>query len=145
MSTLEALAQGVDGVPFNGVICAAMDARCRQVYTANFVCRDGAVTRVTPDEAMSLDACLDRLQATEQRVLFVGDGAKLCCEAACERGMDATAAPNPLRYVRARGIALAAKLLSDQNAWITASQLQPMYLRLPQAERELKAKQALKG
>ena len=145
VSTLEALALNVDGVPFRGIVCAAMDARCRQVYTAHFLCENGVVTRVTSDEAMSLDVCLDRLQSIEQRVLFVGDGANLCYEAARERGMDVVLAPHPLRYVRARGVALAAKRLLERNALVTASQLQPLYLRLPQAERELKAKQALKG
>ncbi len=144
VSTLEALGMGLDGVPFSGVICAAMDARCRQVYTANFCCQNGVVTRLTPDEAMALDACLDRLEKLSQPVLFVGDGAALCEEAAKERRMTAYLAPHHLRFVRPRGIALTAARLMRENALVSASQLQPMYLRLPQAERELKAKQALK-
>ncbi len=144
VSTLEALACGVDGVPFSGVICAAMDARCRQVYTASFSCENGSVGRITPDEAMSLDACLEQLEAGGRPVLFVGDGAVLCYEAAKDK-LPCSLAPSHLRFVRPRGIALAAKRLAERDGWVSAATLQPLYLRLPQAERELKARQALKG
>ena len=124
------------------MICAVMDARCRQVYTASFSCENGAVTRLTPDEAMSIDDCKSSLMALCRPVVFVGDGAKLCVDA-CQDELDCVAAPVPLRYVRPRGIALAAQRLASQDKLIPASQLQPTYLRLPQAERELRAKQGL--
>ncbi len=143
VSTLEALALNFDGVPMNGVICAVMDARCRQVYTASFTIESGVVSRLTPDEAMSIDDCRDRLQAIGKPVVFVGDGALLCYDA-CRETLDCVAAPSHLRYVLPRGIALAAARLEREGGLIPASQLQPMYLRLPQAERELKAKQSLK-
>ena len=143
VSTLDALANNFVGVPLDAVICAVMDARCRQVYTATFSCDGGVITRLTDDEAMSIDDCKARLEALGRPVVFVGDGA-LLCEAACRDTLSCVAAPSHLRYVRPRGIALAAKTLYDAGNTIPASQLQPMYLRLPQAERELKAKQALK-
>lgn len=143
VSTLEALANNMAGVPFDGVVCAAMDARCRQVYTANFRCENGVITRMTPDEAMALDEALARLQETGERVLFVGDGAALCYDASQDK-LKAFLAPPHLRYVRPRGIALAAKRLREAGETIDAATLQPLYLRLPQAERELKAKQALR-
>lgn len=141
VSTLEALSFNFVGVPFDGVLCAVMDARCRQVYTATFRCENGVVTRLTPDEAMALDDCKARLKAMGERVVFVGDGAQLCVDA-CKDELSCVAAPAHLRYVRPRGIALAAKRLSDENELIPAARLQPSYLRLPQAERELKAKQS---
>lgn len=143
VSTLEALACNFDGVPLTAIVCAVMDARCRQVYTATFLCENGTVTRLTPDEAMSIDECKASLLARGREVVFVGDGA-LLCEAAMRDELSCRAAPPHLRYVRPRGIALAAARM-DREAWVPASQLQPMYLRLPQAERELKAKQALKA
>ncbi len=142
VSTLEALSLNFEGVPLSAVICAVMDARCRQVYTATFSCEDGAVTRLTPDEAMSVDDCKAALAALGRPVIFVGDGA-LLCEAAMKDELDCAAAPPHLRFVRPRGIALAAA--REKEKWIPASELQPMYLRLPQAERELKARQALKA
>ena len=143
VSTLEALSLNFDGVPCNAVICAVMDARCRQVYTASFSCEDGVITRLTPDEAMSIDDCKTALKALSRPVVFVGDGAQLCYDA-CKDELDCVAAPSPLRYVRPRGVALAARSLASQDKLIPASQLQPTYLRLPQAERELRAKQGLK-
>ncbi len=143
VSTLEALAMNFEGVPANATICAAMDARCRQVYTANFACENGVISRITPDEAMSLDDCKARLVEGGTPVIFVGDGAALCFEA-CREALSGTLAPHHLRYVRPRGIALAATRMMQNNACIPASQLQPLYLRLPQAERELKARGGLK-
>jgi len=143
VSTLEALALNFDGMPLNAIVCAVMDARCRQVYTATFSCDNGVVTRLTADEAMSIDDCKANLKALDRPVVFVGDGT-LLCQNACADELDCTAAPSHLRYVRVRGMALAAKRLYDEGKLVSASMLQPMYLRLPQAERELKAKQALK-
>ncbi len=143
VSTLEALALNFDGVPCNAVVCAVMDARCRQVYTASFSCDAGVITRLTPDEAMSIDDCQASLKALGRPVVFVGDGAQLCADA-CKDELDCVAAPTPLRYVRPRGIALAAQRLASSDKLIPASQLQPTYLRLPQAERELRARQGLK-
>ncbi len=144
VSTLEALAMNMEGIPVDAVVCAAMDARCRQVYTADFACRNGVITRLTPDEAMSIDDCKARLASMDTPIIFVGDGAALCYEA-CKEDMTCSLAPHHLRYVRPRGIALAAMRVCEAGACIPASQLQPLYLRLPQAERELKAKKALKS
>ena len=47
VSTLAAIAQNACGIGFDGVICAAMDARCRQVYTACFVSGDQGLQRLT--------------------------------------------------------------------------------------------------
>ncbi len=143
VSTLEALAMNFDGIPFSAVICAVMDARCRQVYTATFSCDNGVITRLTADDAMSIDDCKAALAAIGRPVVFVGDGACLCHDA-CKDDLDCVAAPSHLRYVRPRGIALAATSLAKEDKLMPASQLQPTYLRLPQAERELKAKQVLK-
>ncbi len=142
VSTLEALGYNFDGVPCDAVICAVMDARCRQVYTASFTCDHGVITRLTPDEAISIDDCKAALIALSRPVIFVGDGAQLCYDA-CKDELPCTAAPSHLRFVRPRGIALAAMRLVKEDKLTTASALQPTYLRLPQAERELKAKQAL--
>lgn len=143
VSTLEALSFNFDGIPCDAVICAVMDARCRQVYTASFSCDRGVITRLTPDDAMSIDDCKASLAQRGRPVVFVGDGAQLCYEA-CKAELDCVAAPAHLRYVRPRGVALAAARLIKEDALTTASALQPTYLRLPQAERELKARQALK-
>ena len=60
------------------IVCAAMDARCRQVYTALFACENGRVSRLTPDEALSLDDLEKHLLSTKKSIFLVGDGAELC-------------------------------------------------------------------
>lgn len=141
VSTLEALSNNMAGVVCEAVVCAVMDARCRQVYTASFSCDGGQLTRLTPDEAISIEECKAKLKALDRPVIFVGDGAQLCFDA-CRFDLPCSVAPTHLRYVRPRGIALAAERLKQEGALVSASALQPSYLRLPQAERELKAKQS---
>ena len=53
VSTLEAMAWNLAHV--DGVICCAMDARRKQVYNALFEAKDGQLTRLTPDRAISLE------------------------------------------------------------------------------------------
>jgi tRNA threonylcarbamoyladenosine biosynthesis protein TsaB len=46
-----------------------------------------------------------------------------------------------LQYQRSSGVALAAMALQEAGKTVSAGELSPIYLRLPQAERELKKKQ----
>lgn len=72
------MARNLEGIPFDGLICAAMDARCQQVYTALFDCVNGRINRRTPDEAISLEDLKNRLISEKKSIIMVGDGAKLC-------------------------------------------------------------------
>lgn len=141
VSTLAAIARRAEGLPFSGVICAAMDARCQQVYTACFSCRDGAVERLTPDEALPLDILQQRLSAFHEPILLMGDGAALCYDRMQPAGLPVRLAPLHLRFQNADGVAAEA----THAAPVSAEQLLPAYLRLPQAERELKARQQKAG
>lgn len=132
VSTLAAIARNTQGVGFDGVVCAAMDARCRQVYTACF--ENGE--RLTEDEAISLDDLKNRLISYKKPIFLLGDGAKLCYTAFVDDIPDLHLAPEHLRYQHAVGVAMEAALCET----VTAEALQPLYLRLPQAERELRAR-----
>ena len=158
VSTLEALAENVSD--FEGIICAAMDARCRQVYTAQFQAKEGNLQRLTPDEAISLDQLESMLKKHRESVLLVGDGAQLCYNTfknpPDSAGLAKTAGdwPSPQRlliakesrrYQRAAAVASLAWRrisLSLPGSLLSAGDLAPQYLRLPQAERELRARQA---
>lgn len=132
VSTLAAIARNMEGIGFDGVVCAVMDARCRQVYTACFEKGE----RLTPDEAISLDDLKNRLISYKKPIFLLGDGAKLCYTA-FEGDVPALyLAPEHLRYQNAVGVAAEAAL----SETVTAEALQPLYLRLPQAERELRAR-----
>ena len=136
VSTLEAMAYNV--AMCDGVVCASIDARCNQVYTATFLNDNGTVTRLTDEECLKADELAARLSEEDGDIILVGDGAQLVKKAADEQGIDTKLAPDPLRFQTGYGVCLAA-----MNAErIAPEQLMPMYLKLPQAQRELMAKNA---
>ena len=136
VSTLEAMAYNV--AMCDGVVCASIDARCNQVYTATFLNDNGTVTRLTDEECLKADELAARLSEYDGDIILVGDGAQLVKKAADEQGIDTRLAPDPLRFQTGYGVCLAA-----MNAErIAPEQLKPMYLKLPQAQRELMAKNA---
>lgn len=136
VSTLAAIARNAEGIGFNGVVCAAMDARCKQVYTACFSAENGTLSRLSEDEAVSIETLKERLLTFEKPVLLLGDGAALCYDECKDTVPALLLAPPHLRYQTAVGVAREA----EGCAAVSAEALQPLYLRLPQAERELKAR-----
>ena len=142
VSTLAAIARNADGLPFDGVVCAVMDARCQQVYSALFACRSGELTRLSPDAAISLEDLKKQLNSVQKPILMVGDGAQLCYNTFQAEIPALILAPAHLLYQQAAGVAREAAELMLSQAPLTHQQLQPVYLRLPQAERELRRRQA---
>lgn len=143
VSTLESMAYCM---PFShGIVCAVMDARCNQVYNALFMLNDGAVERITPDRALKIDELQVELEHYDDTIYLVGDGAELCYSAYQDKLDNVVLTPENIRYQRAYGTAKAAENLAADNRLCSSSALQPVYLRLPQAERELRAKQEKKS
>lgn len=127
VSTLEAIAYNF--VRIDGMICACMDARCKQVYNALFRSENGVITRICEDRAISAAALSEELSALGERVILAGDGAELMNEFTENKY---ELAPIALRFQRGSGVCLAAENKPD----IAPASLMPSYLRLPQAERE---------
>ncbi len=147
VSTLEAMAY--DHKEFAGVICPCMDARCSQVYNALFSFEGGEILRLCDDRAVMVEELVSEIKNFEKNVLLIGDGAKLVykhIQAVCPMLLSKIklAAEGRL-YQHASGVCLAAedKLLKGTAA-VSADKLELKYLRLPQAERELKKKETLK-
>ena len=141
VSTLEAMAYRLSGLPLCGRVCAVMDARCKQVYTATFLIENGTLTRETPDEAIAIDDLFARLKTADTPVYLIGDGAAMCYDLGKNVLPQLTLLPAQLRLQDAVGVAaVAAKKLAAGDT-VKGEALLPTYLRLPQAERELKAKQ----
>lgn len=131
VSTLESIAYNF--IDQNCVVCAVMDARRMQFYNALFKVENGMVRRLCADRAISIADLKAELQDYE-RVIIAGDGARLCFEHA---GLENLVLADDERiYQNAAGVALAA--LNKEK--IKPSSLLPVYLRLSQAERELKLK-----
>ena len=138
VSTLEAMAYNFIGEDV--LICAVMDARCNQVYNAIFEVRDAKVTRLTPDRTISIEALYAEVAALDREVLFVGDGALLCYNRKIN-GLNVRLAPEAKRFQRASSVAFSAlEALARGQEPVSSEALAPTYLRIPQAERELKRK-----
>ncbi len=139
VSTLEAIAEPLKNE--DCVACAVMDARCNQVYTAIF--ENG--NRLCEDKAVLIDELGEELKQYNKKVVFIGDGAKICYDKLCGVLYNAEIADENIRYIHASSIGRLAeeKLKNGENTTKSAN-LVPFYLRLPQAERELNNKNSLK-
>lgn len=147
ISTLEAMA--FDHTEFDGVICACMDARCSQFYNALFACDGKNIKRACEDRALMSSELIAELEKIDKNILLVGDGAALCYnnikETAPELAKRVSLPSQSRLYQHAGGTALCAiKHIADGDAPCSADQLNLSYLRLPQAERELKKKENTK-
>lgn len=134
VSTLECIAYNF--LDENCVVCAAMDARCSQVYTALFEIEDGAVKRLCNDKAVSINQLAEEISSINKPVVFAGDGAEICYNLMKDNLNNIKLSAENRRYQRAYGAALAAAL--NESLFEDSALLSPVYLRLPQAERELK-------
>jgi tRNA threonylcarbamoyladenosine biosynthesis protein TsaB len=124
VSTLEALAYNLLG--FDGIICPVMNARRGQVYNAVF---DAGLNRLTEDRAIAASDLAAELAG--KRVYLCGDGTKV----ALAGGVDAIAAPERLLHQSAFSVAQCALKKYNEGVRTTDTELSPVYLRLPQAER----------
>jgi len=126
VSALEAMAKNVG----RGYVCPVMDARRDQFYTAIF--KDGQ--RITEDAALSADEIIEKLKELPE-VTICGDGKdkflSLCV------GMDnvfpASAACSDQN---ALSVALCGYEIYMNGNSVQPESLKPVYLRMPQAERE---------
>ena len=134
VSTLESAAYNF--IDENCLVSVSMDARCNQVYTALFRCENSKVIRICDDKAISIDDLCEELSDYNEKIYLAGDGAELCFNAFKDKLSDVSLAGENRRYQRAYGAALAA--IRNENSFAPSAELAPVYLRLPQAERELK-------
>ena len=139
-STLESMAWPLAHMEGKVIVCA-MDARRSQVYNAIFLAKDGKLERLSEDRAISLADLAQELKNIENEKIVVGDGAKLCYNVVSEMGIALTLAPEHLRMQSGWGVARAAQELADKGQLIKGEQLNAVYHRLSQAERERMEKQ----
>ena len=137
VSTLESMAYRYAGLK-DGIYCGAMDARCKQVYTGTFKIENGRVNRLTEDSALPIAELPEILKEFGDDIIFLGDGAELCYKALNSKNPGYSLAPEQLRYQHAEGVAMCAmKKIEEGFKPLKSEKLLPVYLRLPQAEREL--------
>lgn len=135
VSTLAALAYGMAGT---GTVVGALDARRGQVYWAGFDLETHE--RLTPDDAAPVEALEKFVSGCKKPLFFVGDGALLCYNRYSEVP-GVLPCPQPLRVLRAAGVALAARQLWQDGRAVPPAALLPDYHRLSQAERDRLARE----
>lgn len=126
VSTLEALSANVSG----GFTLALMDARRQQFYCALFA--DGK--RISEDAALGIDEISAMLESVPECTLC-GDGARLF--ASLYKGdCRVRLAPDCALEQNALSVAMCGYGLFEEGKAVSPSMLRPVYLRMPQAERE---------
>jgi tRNA threonylcarbamoyladenosine biosynthesis protein TsaB len=133
VSTLETLAWNV--APSDRTVVSVLDARRNRVYHAAFQVAEGFVNRQCEDGVVQVEALM--AVHAGQRVVFIGDAAQMCYNTLRD-SLDCVLPPIGNRLPRAAALCAAARHKIEQGAVLTAGQLKPDYIQIPQAERELK-------
>jgi tRNA threonylcarbamoyladenosine biosynthesis protein TsaB len=131
VSTLEALAYNI--VNEDCLAIPIMDARRNQVYAAFYQISNGNLQCTLKPEACDINFVLEAAAKHDGKVVFLGDGTvvhKTQIEAAGFK----TAAPHQLLQ-RAASVAMLAH--KNVGRAVDSKDFEPIYLRRPQAEREL--------
>ena len=132
VSTLEALAENL--IPCEGILCPVMNARRGQVYNALFRYENGRLTRLCEDRAISALDLETELLAQSEAAYFSGDGVgeiqRLCKQIKPGKVSDHLVDQNAVSVAKCAYRAYLA------GTHCTDAELSPVYLRLPQAERE---------
>lgn len=126
VSALEAMAKNVN----RGVVCPVMDARRDQFYTAIF--ENGV--RLLEDTALSFAEIREKLSCYGE-VTVCGDGMEKFLSL-CENDKNLFPASYACADQNALSVALCGYEKYMRGEAVSAKELQPIYLRLPQAERE---------
>lgn len=135
VSTLEALAENLSGLC--GIALPCMDARRAQVYNAIFKSEEVGTHRLTPDRAISLSQLAEELREYEGTPIYIsGDGYDIAYKALGECGIEIKKTPRGIIGASAVSVGRVAQRMYERGEYVSAAELSPTYLRLPQAERE---------
>lgn len=136
VSILEAMAYNLPFCEY--IISPIMDARRQQVYNAVYEWKNEELLEIKAPRALSVDELIEELIKLDKKVVFLGDGVDVHKSYIGEKMADkAVFAPVCAKEQRASGLAVVAKKIFDEGKAVSCYELAPVYLRKPQAEREL--------
>lgn len=142
VSSLDALAYSL--INFDGIICPIMDALRDNVYTCLYKNENGSLIPLINHSALDLSELTEILKEKNEKVIFTGDGVSKHKEYLLNNVPNCTFAPNHLSVIRASSLGeLGIKLLSKGE--YDDSNSAPLYLKKPQAQRELENRLALQN
>ena len=134
ISTLELIAANIEVE--GAIVISCMDARRNQIYTASF--ESLTLKRLTEDEAVSIESLEKRINSYSKKVYLSGDGAALTYSVLKDKCKNLVLADEKNIYQNASKLCALAFKYKDRAE--NPEKLVPVYLRLSQAERELKKK-----
>lgn len=142
ISSLDALANSL--LTFNGIICPIMDALRDSVYTCLYKNTDNKLTKISDYCALSLNELSDLLNEKGEKVIFTGDGINKHKEFLINNVNNAEFAPSHLSIIKASSLGELgmAELKAGNTDDVNSA---PLYLKKPQAERELEQRLAFKN
>lgn len=122
----------------DGVICPLMDARRQQVYTGIYqMDAKERLVCITEQCAISVEEMIDKVNALDQKVHFLGDGVDVYREQIIEKiAVPYDFAPIPLNRQSAASVAALGIQYLKEGKVESADEHRPFYLRKSQAERE---------
>ena len=138
----------VDGLAYNlwgakDLVCPLMDARRNQTYTGIYAFENGELQVLEPQCAVDIIEIIKKINELERPVVFLGDGVPVFHDQIAESvRVPYSFAPSHLNKQRAGAVAALAFTYLKKGQTVSAAQHQPDYLRLSQAEREQKEKEA---
>lgn len=138
----------VDALAFNlydtdGLICPIMDARRNQVYTGIYKFENHKLVVLEEQMALSITELLEKLDAYEEHVTFLGDGVPVFRKIIEEKlNISHAYAPAHVNKQRAAAVGALGMLYYQDEKIQTASEHAPDYLRVSQAERERAEREA---
>lgn len=132
----------VDGLAYQlygteGLICPIMDARRSQVYTGVYRFVEGRFEVVEEQMAISVEELIDKLNQYGEQVTFLGDGVPVYGNR-LQEGLKVSYFFAPAHQNRQSAAAVGALAVQyyQQGKLESATEHQPDYLRVSQAERE---------
>lgn len=134
----------VDGLAYNvygcsGVVCPLMDARRNQVYTGLYEFEGKELKVLEEQQAVDVQEIVDKINLCGKPVTYLGDGVDSYREQLEElTKVPYQFAPSHLNKQRAGALGALAVEYFKKGLIETAMEHEPEYLRLSQAERELK-------
>lgn len=137
--TMDALAYNLFSTSF--IVCPIMDARREQVYTGIYRFDGTKMEIIKPQCIMMIRELVEELDKIEKEVMFLGDGVDAYKNIIEEQMKNKHYyAPAMASRAKASSLASLAQIYYEEGKVESAAEHTPEYLRLSQAERELKEK-----
>lgn len=135
ITSLEALAYNIN-TP--GLICSIIDAKNENCYYALYKLESGNYKELIEPTATTISKMLDTLKEYTEQITFVGDGIMSYKEKIASNIKNIKFAADSINDINSYSLALAGLYKLENNITLP---LLPLYLKKPQAQRQLEEKQ----